>query len=134
MSSENEKQKKSDPMFMSLLLSLEASAMQALGKMINPITNTTERNLDQARMTIDMIGMLENKTTGNLSEDEDNLLKRVLYQLRMNYLDERKKPEEETRQDSPEKQETSEDHEEKSEENSSGHEEKPSENDKNLEN
>lgn len=93
----------SDPMFMSLILSLEASSMQALGKIINPITQKTEKNLQQAQMTIDMIGMLEKKTAGNLSKDEEELLKRVLYQLRMNYLDELNREKQEKTGESDEK-------------------------------
>lgn len=77
-----------DALFMGLIMSLEASAMQSLGKMMNPLTGKIEKDLRQARMTIDMLDMIEKKTAGNLSDDEENLTKRILYQLRMNYLDE----------------------------------------------
>jgi hypothetical protein len=77
-----------DALFMGLIMSLEASAMQSLGKMMNPLTGKIEKDLRQAQMTIDMLDMIEKKTAGNLSEDEENLTKRILYQLRMNYLDE----------------------------------------------
>lgn len=77
-----------DHLYLSMLLSLEASAMQLLGKIANPMTGKVERDLAQAKITIDMIEMLEKKTSGNLSSDEDNMTKRVLYQLRMNYVDE----------------------------------------------
>jgi hypothetical protein len=77
-----------DALYMGLILSLEASAMQSLGKMMNPLSGKIEKDLRQARMTIDMLDMLEKKTAGNLSADEENLTKRILYQLRMNYLDE----------------------------------------------
>ncbi len=77
-----------NPHFLNLLLSLEASAMQSLGKIVNPLTGKAEKNLVQARFAIDMLDTLDQKTTGNLSEDEDKLIKRVLYQLRMNYVDE----------------------------------------------
>jgi hypothetical protein len=79
-----------DPFFLQLVLSLEASAMQQMGKLQNPITGKTESNLELAKATIDMLSMIEKKTEGNLSEDEDRLLKRILYQLRMNYVDELK--------------------------------------------
>jgi hypothetical protein len=77
-----------DALFMGLILSLEASAMQSLGKMMNPLSGKIEKDLRQAKMTIDMLEMLEKKTAGNLSQDEENFTKRILYQLRMNYLDE----------------------------------------------
>ncbi|MBD3219537.1 MAG: DUF1844 domain-containing protein [candidate division Zixibacteria bacterium] len=75
-------------LYLGLVMSLEASAMQSLGKMMNPMTKKTEKNLQQAQMTIDMLDMIEKKTRGNLTDEEENLTKRVLYQLRMNYLDE----------------------------------------------
>ena len=77
-----------DPLYISIMMSLEASAMQSLGKIANPMTGKIERNLEQARMTIDMVEMLEKKTSGNLTADEENMTKRILYQLRMNYVDE----------------------------------------------
>jgi hypothetical protein len=75
-------------LYLGLVMSLEASAMQSLGKMMNPMTGKTEKNLQQAQMTIDMLDMIEKKTQGNLTGEEENLTKRTLYQLRMNYLDE----------------------------------------------
>lgn len=77
-----------DPHFLNLLLSLEASAMQSLGKIVNPLTGKAEKNLVQAQFAIDMLDTLDRKTAGNLSQEEDKLIKRVLYQLRMNYVDE----------------------------------------------
>ena len=53
-----------------------------------------------AKHSIDMLGMLEEKTKGNLTEDEEKYLKHTLYELRMNYLDEMKKgPEQEKNKD-----------------------------------
>lgn len=77
-----------DPLYISILMSLEASAMQSLGKIANQFSGKVERNLEQARMSIDMIEMLEKKTSGNLTAEEENMTKRILYQLRMNYVDE----------------------------------------------
>lgn len=77
-----------DPLYIGILMSLEASAMQSLGKIANPMTGKIERSLEQARMTIDMVEMLERKTRGNLTPEEENMTKRILYQLRMNYVDE----------------------------------------------
>jgi hypothetical protein len=85
---ENNQAAQVDPHFLNLLLSLEASAMQSLGKIINPLTGKAEKNLVQAQFAIDMLDTLDKKTAGNLSPEEDKLIKRVLYQLRMNYVDE----------------------------------------------
>jgi len=86
-----EEKEKADinPHFVNLVISLEASAMQSLGKIISPVTGKSERNLMLAQATIDMLNMLEQKTAGNLTNDENNLLKKVLYQLRINYVDEK---------------------------------------------
>lgn len=77
-----------DPYLYQLVLSLEAAAMQQMGKLQSPLTGKVERNLEVAKNSIDMLGMIERKTAGNLTEDEASLMKHVLYQLRMNYVDE----------------------------------------------
>jgi hypothetical protein len=75
-------------LFLGLVVSLQASAWMLLGKVVNPMTGKIDRNLDQAKETIDLLGMLEEKTRGNLQADEQRLLGQVLYQLRMNYVEE----------------------------------------------
>jgi hypothetical protein len=77
-------------LFIGLVASLQMSAWMALGKVINPMTQKIERDLDQARETIDLLGVLEEKTRGNLHADESRLLQRSLYELRLNYVDELK--------------------------------------------
>lgn len=77
-----------DVMFYQLVLSLQASAMQQLGKVMSPITGKVERNLEAARYSVDLLEMLQRKTTGNLSDDEKKLLDHVLYELRLNYVEE----------------------------------------------
>jgi hypothetical protein len=74
-------------MFIEMILMLSSSAMQQLGKTINPLTGKTELNLDAAQATIDMIEMLEAKTRGNLDRDETRLLTNTLTSLRMNYVE-----------------------------------------------
>jgi hypothetical protein len=66
----------------------------AMGKVANPVSGEIERNLDAARQMIDLLGELEVRTEGNRSEDETKLLQGVLTELRMNFLDESKKPQE----------------------------------------
>lgn len=74
--------------FVSLLAN---SAMQQMGKLVNPLTGKTERNLDGAKATIDMIKMLQAKTKGNLSKEEQQVLDSSLSNLQLNYVDELKR-------------------------------------------
>ena len=72
--------------FATFVFSLSSSVLLHLGEMPDPTTNETEVNLPLAKQTIDILAMLSNKTTGNLDEEEDNLLKNLLYELRMKYV------------------------------------------------
>lgn len=83
---------KNTQMFLSLVTSMHMGAMYQLGKVASPVTGKVERNLDQAQYTIDLLGMLEERTAGNLSPEESTLLERTLSELRMNYIDEAAKP------------------------------------------
>lgn len=74
-------------MFMELIMMLSSSAMQQLGKIINPMTGKTELHLEAAQATIDMLEMLEAKTKGNLDREEDRMIKNILTSLRMNYVE-----------------------------------------------
>jgi hypothetical protein len=78
-------------LFLQLVLGLQQAAMLGLGKLMNPLTRKIERNLDGARDTIDTLAALESRTRGNLEPDEARVLKQVLTELRMNYVDEVKK-------------------------------------------
>lgn len=80
-------------LFMGLVYSLTQSAFISLGKLPDPITGTIERNLMQASQTIDLLAALEEKTKGNLEEDEAKFLARTISDLRLNYVDEVNKPE-----------------------------------------
>jgi len=74
-------------LFLHLLLGLQQGGMIALGKLMNPMTRTIEQNLEGARDTIDTLAALEARTRGNLEPDEERVLKQVLAELRMNYVD-----------------------------------------------
>lgn len=63
-------------------------AMMAMGKVVNPITKKAEKNLEAARFFIDMIEMLEAKTKGNLSRDEERMLQTSLSSLRLTFVEE----------------------------------------------
>ena len=78
-------------LFMQLVMMFQGMALQNLGKVINPMTNQIERNLEQAKNMIDLLGMLDEKTKGNLNDNEHRLLEHSLFELRMNYVDELKK-------------------------------------------
>jgi len=80
-----------DTNFFQLVFSLQAGAMQQMGKVASPLSGKVERDLTLAKASIDMLDMLQRKTEGNLSDDEKKLLEHVLYELRINYVDEVKK-------------------------------------------
>ncbi|MEW5700800.1 MAG: DUF1844 domain-containing protein [Candidatus Zixiibacteriota bacterium] len=81
-----------DPLWMGLIASLQASAMMQLGKVVHPLTGNVERDLAQAKDTIDLLTMLERKCQGNLTAEEQRFLEHALFELRMNYLDESERP------------------------------------------
>ena len=68
------------------LSGLAMEALIALGDMAHPVTRKQAANLPHAKYLIDLLGVLEEKTKGNLTADEDKLFKDTLYQLRMRYL------------------------------------------------
>lgn len=83
-------------LFTQIVLMFQGAAWQHLGKVMNPATNKVERDLAQAKNTIDILGMLQAKTKGNLSDNEKKFLEHALYELRMNYIDEANKGPDET--------------------------------------
>jgi len=72
--------------FTTFILSLSSNAAFHLGLAPHPESERTCRNLPMARQTIDILGVLQTKTAGNLSGDEERLLGEILYNLRMEYL------------------------------------------------
>ena len=72
--------------FPSYLLSYYTQGLVLLGEVPNPYTNKKEEDVDAARHTIDILSMLEEKTKGNLSKDEQQLLESVIYELRMKFM------------------------------------------------
>lgn len=64
----------------------------AMGKVMNPVTKEVERDLPAARQFIDLLGELERRTEGNRSADETRLLQGALTELRLNYVEEMKRP------------------------------------------
>lgn len=73
--------------FIQLVLQNQQMAKIALGKMNNPITGKTEINLEFAKLSVDTLDMLKEKTKGNLSEYEEKFLEETLNQLKINYVE-----------------------------------------------
>ena len=72
--------------FINLIFSLSTSVLIQLGEIQDPVTQQLAKNLPLAKQTIDLIGMLQEKTKGNLTSDEEKLLENILYDLRMRYV------------------------------------------------
>ncbi len=81
-------------LFDQLISSLVHSAWVYLGKIKNPMNDKLEKNVDQASVQIDMLDMLFKRMTGNMSEEEDKYLGHVIRELKMNFVEEKNKPEE----------------------------------------
>lgn len=72
--------------FSTFMLSLYSSALVQLGEIPDPATGKSTKDLCIAKQTIDMIAMLEKKTSGNLDPEEEKLMKSLLHELRMTYV------------------------------------------------
>lgn len=66
--------------------SIATQVLVALGQLDDPVEGKPRVNLDFAKFQIDMLAMLEEKTKGNLSGDEANMLEEAVHQLRMMYV------------------------------------------------
>jgi hypothetical protein len=72
--------------FTTLIMSLASSALVSMGRVPDPETGTVHKNLGFAHQNIDIIHLLQEKTRGNLSADEERLMEQILYELRMSYI------------------------------------------------
>lgn len=72
--------------FSTFIISLNSSALVQLGVLEDPSTGRKEKNIILAKQTIDILGMLEEKTRNNLNEEEENILKNILFDLRMLFV------------------------------------------------
>lgn len=84
-----------DALFIQLILQFQTSAMIGMGKLKNPVTDKIEKDLEAAKLSIDMIDMIKEKTKGNLSEDEERLITQISRDLKLNYVDELEKEQKE---------------------------------------
>ena len=73
--------------FSTFLMSLASSAMVTLGRLPAPGSDAPDRDLTAAKQIIDILGILETKTQGNLDASESKLLQSLLYDLRVQYVD-----------------------------------------------
>ena len=85
--------KKEDQLFIHLVNTFVQSAWISLGKVKNPVSDKLERNLDQASYYIDLLDMLQTKMKGNLTEWEEQYILHSLSELKLNFIDEKKKKE-----------------------------------------
>ena len=97
--------KKEDQLFIHLVNTFVQSAWISLGKVKNPVSDELERNLDQASYYIDLLDMLQTKMKGNLSEWEEQYILHSLSELKLNFIDEKKKKESEPDSGSSKKEE-----------------------------
>jgi Domain of unknown function (DUF1844) len=72
--------------FASFLISLGTQAFMHLGDIPNPMTQQRDKDLQAAKQMIELLGMLEAKTKGNLTGDEERLLRQLLTDLRLRYV------------------------------------------------
>lgn len=77
--------------FSSFVISLAGSAMVQLGEAEDPNTRKKSLDLQVARNTIDLLGVLKEKTEGNLDEEEARLLESVLYECRTKFIEKSEK-------------------------------------------
>jgi hypothetical protein len=77
-------------LFLHTISMFQAAAMQQLGKIVDPLSGEVHKDLDQARVSIDILEVLQEKTRGNLTKTEEDFLGKVLFELHMNYVDELK--------------------------------------------
>ncbi len=85
-------------MFIQYVSILTNAGMQQMGKIMNPVTGKMEKNLEAAKATIDLLSMLKEKTSGNLSANEEKVISSALANLQLNYADEVSRAEKESKQ------------------------------------
>jgi len=84
--SENTLNQKNEALFIQLVLTFQTAAWQQMGKLKNPMSDKIEKDLNQARFSIDILDMLRAKTQGNLTENEKMFLTKAISELQLNYV------------------------------------------------
>jgi hypothetical protein len=83
-----ENSEKNKLLFTQLILMLHGAGMQQMGKVKNPLSDKIERDLTQAQFSIDMLDMIKDKMRGNLNTEEERFLQSLLQELKLNFVDE----------------------------------------------
>jgi hypothetical protein len=73
--------------FLNLVVSMSHSALHYLGDAPDPVTGARDKQLPLARHSIDLLAMLQDKTRGNLSGEEERVLSQAIYDLRMRFVE-----------------------------------------------
>lgn len=73
--------------FETFVVGLSTQALMHLGEIPDPQSGEAEADLEAAQQLIDIIGMLHEKTRGNLDQAEQNLMNAILFELRMKYVE-----------------------------------------------
>jgi hypothetical protein len=73
--------------FLNYISSLAYQAMIFIGEIPNPNTNLVTKNFEQAKFIIDTLAMLRQKTKGNLTKQESDILNASLYELQMKFVE-----------------------------------------------
>ncbi|MFQ5904074.1 MAG: DUF1844 domain-containing protein [Candidatus Binatia bacterium] len=73
--------------FSTFVISLSTQALMHLGEIPNPLSGKMESDIPVAKQMIDIIGVLREKTRGNLDSGEEKLMDDVLFDLRMRYVE-----------------------------------------------
>ncbi len=77
--------------FPAFVMSLNTSALYHLGEIADPATGKSIVDFDLARHAIDTLVLIQEKTKGNLEQDEEELLKNILYDIKLRYVNTVKK-------------------------------------------
>ena len=77
--------------FSTFVIGLSTQALMHLGEIANPLSGKVETDVPVAKQMIDILGMLKDKTRGNLNSSEDRLMDDILFDLRMKYVEAVKK-------------------------------------------
>jgi Domain of unknown function (DUF1844) len=77
--------------FSTFVISLSTQALMHLGEIASPLSGKVETDVPVAKQMIDILGMLKDKTRGNLNASEDRLMEDILFDLRMKYVEAVKK-------------------------------------------
>ncbi len=77
--------------FLSLVIMLASACWQQMGKVPNPVSGKVEKELNHAQITLDLLLMIREKTKGNLTQEEEQLLANTVSDLQLNIADELEK-------------------------------------------